>query len=107
MVGYIPYHSKEKQRIMKILAESTLTSKEQLTVPKVVRQLLDVHAGDRLVWSLDQQGQLVVSGGRPNSLADIRAAVAAAGSRHTPKAVTVEDIKSGIAAAIRRKHGRN
>ena len=30
---------------MKILAESTLTSKEQLTVPKVVRQLLDLHAG--------------------------------------------------------------
>ena len=90
---------------MKILAESTLTSKEQLTVPKVVRQLLDVHAGDNLVWSLDQQGQLVVSGGRPNSLADIRAAVAAAGSMHSRKAVTAEDMKSGIAAAMRRKHG--
>src|SRR5205085_7300449 len=62
--------------LMKILAESTLTSKEQLTVPKVVRQLLDLHAGDSLVWSLDKQGQLVVSGGRPHSLADIRAAVA-------------------------------
>ena len=92
---------------MKILAESTLTSKEQLTVPKVVRQLLDVHAGDSLVWSLDEQGQLVVSGGRPNSLADIRAAVAAAGPTHRPKAVTVEDMKSGIAAAMRRKHGRS
>jgi len=38
---------------MKILAESTLTSKEQLTVPKVVRQLLNLHAGHRLLWSLD------------------------------------------------------
>ena len=92
---------------MKILAESTLTSKEQITVPKVVRQLLDIRAGDSLVWSLDEQGQLVVSGGRPNSLADIRAAVAAAGPTHTPKPVTVEEMKSGVAAAMRRKHGRS
>lgn len=91
---------------MKILAESTLTSKEQLTLPRVVRQLLDVHAGDSLVWSLDEQGQLVVSGGRPNSLADIRAAIAAAGRVHLPKGVTVEDMKSGIAAAMQSKHGR-
>ena len=91
---------------MKILAESTLTSKEQLTVPKVVRQLLDIHAGDSLIWSLDEQGHLVVSGGRPNSLADIRAAVAAAGPIHTLKGVTVEDMNAGVAAAMRRKHGR-
>lgn len=92
---------------MKILAESTLTSKEQLTVPKAVRQLLDVHAGDSLVWSLDEQGQLVVSGGRSHSLADIRAAVAAAGRIHTRKGVTVDDMKSGIAAKMRSKHGRS
>ena len=91
---------------MKILAESTLTSKEQLTVPRIVRQLLDLHAGDSLVWSVDEQGQLVVSGGRPNSLADIRAAVAAAGRVPTRKGVTIEDMKSGIAAAMRSKHGR-
>lgn len=91
---------------MKILAESTLTSKEQLTVPKIVRQLLDLHAGDSLVWSVDEQGQLVVSGGRPNSLADIRAAVAAAGRSRTRKGVAIEDMKSGIAAAMRSKHRR-
>ena len=91
---------------MKILAESTLTSKEQLTVPKVVRQLLDVRAGDSLVWSLDEKGQLVISGGRPNSLADIRAAVAAVGFTLTRKNVGVEAMKSGIATAMRAKHGR-
>lgn len=99
---------------MKILAESTLTSKEQLTVPKVVRQLLDLHAGDSLVWSLDAQGRLVVSGGRQNTLEDIRAAVAAAektggkpgGTSKTPAGVTIEDMKAGIARAIRSKHGR-
>lgn len=90
---------------MKILAESTLTRKQQLTVPKVVLQLLDLHAGDSLVWSVDEQGRLVVSGGRPNSLADIRAAVAAAGRVRTRKGVTIEDMKSGVAAAMRSKHG--
>ena len=98
---------------MKILAESTLTSKEQLTVPKVVRQLLDLHAGDSLVWSLDVEGRLVVSGGRTNTLEDIRAAVAAAakaegksGQSKTLRDVTIEDMKAGIARAVRSKHGR-
>jgi bifunctional DNA-binding transcriptional regulator/antitoxin component of YhaV-PrlF toxin-antitoxin module len=99
---------------VKILAESTLTSKEQLTVPKVVRQLLDLHAGDSLVWSLDAEGRLVVSGGRTNTLEDIRAAVAAAektggkpgGKSKTPARVTIEDMKAGIARAVRSKHGR-
>ncbi len=91
--------------MVKVLAESTLTSKEQLTVPKVVRQLLDVHSGDSLVWSLDEQGRLVVSGGRPNSLADIRAAVAAAGPTPRRRRVTVKAMKSAIAAAMREKHG--
>jgi AbrB family looped-hinge helix DNA binding protein len=94
---------------MKILAESTLTTKEQLTVPKVVRRLLGLHAGDSLVWSLDAEGRLVVSGGRQNTLEDIRAAVAAAapeGTSKTPARVTVEDMKAGIARAIRSKHGR-
>ena len=95
---------------MKILAESTLTSKEQLTVPKVVRQLLDLHAGDSLVWSLDAEGRLVVSGGRMNTLQDIRAAVAAAGKPGEASKMlareTIEDMKSGIARAVRSKHDR-
>ena len=113
VVAIFPYNGKEirnRGSEVKILAESTLTSKEQLTVPKVVRQLLDLHAGDSLVWSLDPEGRLVVSGGRQNTLEDIRAAVAAAekteGTSKTPARVTIEDMKAGIARAIRSKHGR-
>jgi AbrB family looped-hinge helix DNA binding protein len=99
---------------MEILAESTLTSKDQITVPKVVRQLLDLHAGDSLVWSLDAEGRLVVSGGRTNTLEDIRAAVAAAkktegkpgGTSKTPARVTIKNMKVGIARVVRSKHGR-
>jgi len=75
-----------------------------------VRQLLDLHAGDSLVWSLDAEGRLVVSGGRQNTLEDIRAAVAAAEKTERkskmPARVTIEDMKAGIARAIRSKHGR-
>jgi hypothetical protein len=96
---------------MKILAKSTLTSKEQLTVPKVVCQLLDLHAGDTVIWGLDAKGRLVVSGGRTKTLEDIRAAVAAAGKtpRKTkmPARLTIKAIKAGIARAVRSKHGRH
>lgn len=96
---------------MKILAESTLTSKNQITVPKAVLHLLGLHAGDNLIWSLDAAGRLVVSGGRTNTLEDIRAAVAAAAkprrASKTPAGVTIEDLKNGIARAVKSKHGRH
>lgn len=96
---------------MKILAESTLTSKNQITVPKVVRQLLNLHAGDNVIWRLDAEGRLIVSGGRTNTLEDIRAAVAAAAkpeeASKTPAGVTIEDFKNGIARAVKSKHGRH
>jgi AbrB family looped-hinge helix DNA binding protein len=95
---------------MKILAESTLTSKDQITVPKAVRQLLDLHAGDSLIWSLDAEDRLVVSSGRTNTLKDICAAVAATekagGKPKTTADVTIGDMKAGIARAVRSKHGR-
>ena len=67
---------------------------------------LDVHTGDCLVWSLDSQGNLVVSGRRQHTLTEIRAAVAAAGLLTAPADITVQDMKAGIAAAMRKKHGR-
>ncbi|MBZ5523987.1 MAG: AbrB/MazE/SpoVT family DNA-binding domain-containing protein [Acidobacteriia bacterium] len=91
---------------MKRLAQSTLTSKEQITIPKVVCQLLGIHAGDRLVWSRDAVGRLIVSRRHPPTLADIRVAVVAAGRMKSTVGVTVKDMRAGIAAAIRRKHGR-
>lgn len=98
--------------LLKILAESTLTSKGQITVPKVVRQLLNLHAGDTLVWNLDTAGRLVVSGGRTKTLEDIRAAVAAAATNQTegtlkkPARMTITHLKAGIGRAVRDKHAR-
>lgn len=90
---------------MKFLAESSLTSKEQLTLPLAIRRLLGVKAGDSLVWGLDNQGHVIVEAGRPNTLEDVRAAVAAARPEvPAVKRVTVRGMKAGIVAAMRRKH---
>jgi|CXWL01.1.fsa_nt_gi AbrB family looped-hinge helix DNA binding protein len=90
---------------MRALASSTLTSRGRLTLPKAVRRALGVKAGDSLAWELDDQGRLTVKAGRPHTLADTRAAVAAAGPAKKPASPpTVADMKAGIAAAIRRKH---
>jgi bifunctional DNA-binding transcriptional regulator/antitoxin component of YhaV-PrlF toxin-antitoxin module len=90
---------------MKIIAESSLTSKEQLTLPLAIRRILGVKAGDSLVWGLDDQGQITVEAGRPHTLEDVRAAVAAARPElPAGKRATVEGMKAGIADAMRRKH---
>ena len=92
---------------MKILATSTLTSKEQLTLPSAIRKLLGVRAGDSLLWSLDEDGRVTVEAGRPHTLADVRAAVAAAGPlSRRQRPATVEEMNAGIADALRRKHAR-
>jgi len=43
---------------------STLTSKGQTTVPKEVREALDVDAGDKLTWEI-RGGKVVVTTDRP------------------------------------------
>lgn len=90
---------------MKILAESALTAKQQLTLPLAVRRRLGVKAGDSLVWKLDDRGLVSVEAGRACTLADIRAAVIAAGAKLPPtKRVSVKSMKAGIATLVRRKH---
>lgn len=92
---------------MKVIAESNLTTKEQLTLPLAIRRLLGVKAGDRLLWGIDNQGRVTVEAGRQHSLEDVRKAVAAARPGLRAKApVTREEMKAGIATAMRRKHAR-
>ncbi len=39
---------------------ATVTSKGQVTVPKAIRERLDIHEGDRLEFSIDEEGRIVV-----------------------------------------------
>jgi len=92
---------------MRTLATSKLTSKQQLTLPRPVRLLLGVGAGDSLLWQIDEKGRVVLEPGRQFTLAEIRAAVAAAGGLGSEvEPATVEDMKAGIVRHIRSKHAR-
>lgn len=39
---------------------STLTSKGQTTIPKAIREALDLHPGDRLDFTLEDDGRVVL-----------------------------------------------
>jgi AbrB family looped-hinge helix DNA binding protein len=47
------------------MAVSTLTSKGQTTVPKEVREALDLAAGDKLSWRIER-GRVAVTTERPS-----------------------------------------
>lgn len=81
---------------------ATLTSKGQVTIPKAVRELLGVHAGDALEFEVEQ-GKVAV---RP-----ARRSVSSAGilKDHLPKgwkAPTVEEMDAGIGEYFRKKYRR-
>jgi AbrB family looped-hinge helix DNA binding protein len=42
------------------MSTSTLTSKGQTTIPKDVRERLNLHTGDRLEFVIDEDGRVLV-----------------------------------------------
>lgn len=44
---------------MSLLAETTVSSKNLTTVPKAVRNFLEIEAGDRLEWHVED-GQITI-----------------------------------------------
>lgn len=44
-----------------ITGTSTVSEKGQLVIPRAVRRALDVKRGDRLSWTVDDDGELRVS----------------------------------------------
>jgi antitoxin PrlF len=79
------------------MPSATLTSKGQITIPKEIREALEVEAGDRLDFVLDGARRVVV---RPVA-ADVEGLK---GFLHRPgrRAVSIEEMD----AAIVRQHGR-
>lgn len=72
---------------------ATVTSKGQVTIPKAVREILGVKAGDRLVFVQLEDGRIVVE---PETV-DIRSLRGMLGHQGPP--VTVEEMDEAIARA--------
>lgn len=45
----------------KLICESTLTDRYQTTIPDIVRKALNLHKRDRICYSVQPNGQVVVS----------------------------------------------
>ncbi len=67
------------------MAQSTITSKNQTTVPKEVRERLGTHPGDVLHWEVED-GQALV---RPAAMAFLRRK----GTLAVGRGSTVEDVR--------------
>lgn len=67
------------------MAESTVTSKGQTTVPAQVREVLHAEPGTRLEWHITPDGDVIVR-------AKIASIVELAGALKTDKHVDVEDM---------------
>jgi len=46
--------------ITTVKGTSTISSKGRITIPRAVRDELDLHAGDRLTWTLRENGSIEV-----------------------------------------------
>ncbi|TAJ24154.1 MAG: AbrB/MazE/SpoVT family DNA-binding domain-containing protein [Nitrospirae bacterium] len=78
------------------MSTSTVTSKGQTTIPKKIRERLNLHPGDRLEFIVDEDGRVMVLPATVDA-ADL------AGILKTPsKPVTVEAMNQ----AIRKRGGR-
>jgi len=78
------------------MSTSTLTSKGQTTIPKDIRERLNLHPGDRLEFVIDEDGRVLVLP------ASIDASELAGMLKPPAKPVTVEEMNR----AIRTRGGR-
>ena len=78
---------------------STITSKGQVTIPRAVRDELDLHAGDRLTWSLRENGTIEV---RKESARPLTTIVGLLGRPALP--ATIEEMDQAVRDRFAARH---
>ncbi len=71
------------------MAESTVTTKGQTTVPAEIRALVNAQAGTRLVWTAMPDGTLIVRA-KTKSIFDLAGSIKPAQGQH----VSIEDMNA-------------
>ena len=85
------------------IARSKVTSQGQISVPADVRRKLGIHPGSVLEWEEDGD-KFVVRRAGEYTFEDIHKALFPNGP---PKPRTVEEMKEGIRAYMRKRHARH
>lgn len=79
--------------------KTKLTSKAQITIPKAVRQQLNLKAGDIVSFEEERPGKWVFNKACPSNLA------CGIGNQFAKKRhISVEDMNGAIAAEVARQH---
>jgi antitoxin PrlF len=86
-----------------VQALSKLTSQGQVSVPAAVRRRLGLAPGETMEW-FEEDGRIVVRRAVLHDSVDLHQALFPQG-KPTRRALT--DLKSGVAAHMRRKHARD
>jgi AbrB family looped-hinge helix DNA binding protein len=73
-----------------ITGVSTVSEKGQLVIPREVRQVLDVKRGDRLSWSVEENGEIRVALAK-TELMSLKGRIPSHG-----KSVSIEDMEQAI-----------
>lgn len=80
---------------------ATLTTKGQVTIPKAVREHLQIDTGDQINFMIQDDGSVVV---RPvtRPVSDLAGLL----HRSRRRAVSLDDMDAGISARMRERFGR-
>lgn len=73
------------------MAKAKITSKGQVTIPKKVREKLDIHPGDEIIFKQNKRGETVIE-------SDKKSIKRLAGILHRSgqKALTIEEMNEAI-----------
>jgi AbrB family looped-hinge helix DNA binding protein len=82
---------------------SKVTAQGQISVPAEIRRKLGIGPGSAIEWE-DRDGEIVVRRAGRHSSADMHAA---AFKGETPEPKTLDELKDGVRAHIRKKHARD
>lgn len=83
------------------MAKGKITSKGQVTIPKEIREKLQLTPGDKILFEETDEGEVKIST-QKKPIKDLR------GILHRPgqKAKTVEEMNEGIAKYLKEKHAK-
>lgn len=82
------------------MPQSTLTSKNQTTIPKAVIEALNLRPSDQLVYEIEADGRIILSA-KTGTFASVAASLPR--KMRAGQARTVEEMKSAVSAMARQR----
>ncbi len=86
------------------MPQSTLTSKNQTTIPKAVIEALNLRPSDQLVYEIEEDGRIILSA-KTGTFASVAASLSRKASKRP--AHSVDEMKSAVKAMARKRMSRS